>query len=161
MRKLAPLLFAGLVVTVVSLLSAPSAHAQSKCGNDICTGGSQKGRLRVLQGLTIEGGPVHADGGPTITFSGKGTLVYDFPSVPATGAGSGCQDSAAGTATGCTFGDTLMLGIDQVPPTNLNAGPPVAYISAANAFKVRVCNDSTDAGAVDWPDASYTVRCFR
>lgn len=101
------------------------------------------------------------DGGSGVTFSGRGVLVYDFPSVPATGAGSACQDSAAGTANGCRFGDTLMLGIDQVPPANVNGAIPLPYISAADSFKVRVCNDSTDAGAVDWPDASYTVRCFR
>lgn len=89
-----------------------------------------------------------------------GRLEYDFPSIPATGAGSACQDSAAGTATGCTFGDQLLLGIDQVPPANVNGAMPTAYISAANTFKVRVCNDSTDAGAVDWPDASYIVRCI-
>lgn len=99
--------------------------------------------------------------GVSLTPTGRGTLIYDFPSIPSLGAGSACQDSAAGTATGCAFGDAVLLGIDQTLPANRNAAPPVAYVSAANAFTVRVCNDSTDAGAIDWPDASYTVTCIR
>ena len=71
-----------------------------------------------------------------------------------------CAESSAGTATGCRFGDTVMLGIDQVP---VNAfGTITAYVSAADAFKVRACASGiTDGGSFDMPDASYTVRCIR
>jgi hypothetical protein len=119
----------------------------------------QKFELEV-QASFIDAGSI-AVNGLSFTPRGRGKLVYDFPSIPATGAGSACQDSAAGTATGCAFGDGVLLGIDQTLPANRNASPPVAYISAANTFAIRVCNDSTDGGAIDWPDASYTVTCIR
>lgn len=110
----------------------------------------------------LKGGMFVGTGAPTDTANKvaamkRCTLVYDFPSIPATGANSGCQDSPSATCTGVVFGDQLALGIDQVPPNPNNGAPPLAFVQAADAVKVRVCNDSTDAGAVDWPDASYTI----
>ncbi len=87
------------------------------------------------------------------------TLNYDLASVPATGAGSGCLDTAALTITGCGFGDRVSLGIDQTLPANLNGQAPSAYLSAADSAKVRVCNGSSDGGALDFPDASFTICC--
>ena len=113
-----------------------------------------------VQAAFIDAGSIRVNG-VSLTPSGRGTLSYDFPSVPATGANSGCQDSPAGTATGCAFGDGVLLGIDQVPPNPRNAQVPEAYVSAANAFVIRVCNDSNDGGPIDWPDASFTVTCIR
>lgn len=84
------------------------------------------------------------------------TLVYDMPSIPALGAGSACNETASATCTGVVFGDTVLLGLDQVPPTPFNGAPPVPFVHAADQIRARVCNDSTDGGALDWPDASYT-----
>ena len=103
------------------------------------------------------------DGGPGICFTGKGVLVWDFQSLTNSPVGNqqACAEALnAGTATGCRFGDTVMLGIDQAPVNAL--GNIDAYVSAADSFKVRACADGiTDGGAFDMPDASYTVRCFR
>lgn len=88
-----------------------------------------------------------------------GTMVYDFPSIPATGANSGCQQGPGVTVTGCGFNNSVSLGIDQVPPTLKNGAPPIGYISAADTLNVSICNDSSDGGAVDFPDASFTLCC--
>ena len=102
------------------------------------------------------------DGGPGICFTGKGVVIWDFPTLGGTMVNGDtlCSESNAGTATGCAFGDTVTLGIDQAL---VNAfGNVNAYVSAADSFKVRACsNGFTDGGAFNMPDASYTVRCFR
>lgn len=93
---------------------------------------------------------------------GRGTLVYDFPALTGTvtGLDTLCAESSVGTATGCAFGDGVMLGIDQVLVNSF--GNVNAYVSAANAFKVRACvNGITDGGSFNMPDASYTVTCVR
>jgi hypothetical protein len=113
-----------------------------------------------VQAAFIDAGSIAVNGLAFVP-TGRGTLTYDFPSIPALGAGSACQDSSAGTATGCAFGNGLLLGIDQTLPANRNAAVPIPYLTAANTFAVRVCNDSTDGGAIDWPDASFTVTCIR
>ena len=117
------------------------------------------------------GGPVYFDstaasstndGGAGITFSGRGTVVYDFPALSGASAAldTVCAESSAGTAQGCRFGDTVFLGVDQAL---VNAfGTINAYISASDAFKVRACAVGiTDGGSFNMPDASYTVRCVR
>lgn len=158
MKRLALLLPVAVALIAVFLPPKPAHACTRKNGKLVC--GDSTTPVVIKGTLFVDGPPAGNDGGSGFTQSGRGTLVYDFPSIPATGANSACQDSAAGTAPGCRFGDTVTLGIDQVVPAK-NGPPPVAWISAANQFTVRVCNTSTDAGAVDMPDASYTVRCFR
>jgi len=101
--------------------------------------------------------------GFTFTLKGRGTLVYDFPALTGTPSGSldtVCASSSAGTATGCAFGDSVLLGIDQVLPNYF--GTITAYVSASSAFVVQACaNGFTDGGAFNMPDASYTVTCVR
>lgn len=136
-------------VLILGLLIAAVAWAATYSGIDELP--------RYLKGGVFVGSGATSSSANKIATMKRCTLVYDFPSIPATGAGSACQDSAAATCTGVVFGDQLSMGVDQVPPANLNGAFPVPYVSAADAVKVRVCNDSTDAGAVDWPDASYTI----
>jgi hypothetical protein len=64
------------------------------------------------------------------------------------------------TATGCRFGDQVLLGVDQVL---VNAfGNINAYVSAADAVKVRACATGiTDGGSFNQPDSGYTARCIR
>lgn len=123
-----------------------------------------EGVLTIDQRAANPGNIGGCDGGPGICFSGKGVLVWDFQSLGGNSQGANatiCAEAlTAGTATGCRFGDQVLLGIDQAP---VNAfGNIEAYISAADSFKVRACADGiTDGGTFDMPDASYSVRCFR
>lgn len=138
-------------VLILGLLIAAVAWAATYSGIDELP--------RYLKGGVFVGSGATSSSANKVATMKRCTLVYDFPSIPATGAGSACQDSAAATCTGVVFGDQLLLGVDQVPPvasTN-NGTMPMPFVSAADAVKVKVCNDSTDAGAVDWPDASYTI----
>lgn len=102
MRKLA--LFFGAVVAVAVLSLPPAAHAQAKCGNDLCIGspGTQlhvKGNIiadrPILSGTS---GSVIIDGGLTIV----GTLVTTGTSTPATVNASGTV-SAASVDAGTLF----------------------------------------------------------
>ncbi len=97
----------------------------------------------------------------SFTPRGRGTLIYDFPSLGGTMAplNTYCATSTAGTATGCAFGDSVLLGIDQVL---LDNGTINAYVSAASTFTVIACASGiVDAGSFNMPDASYTVTCVR
>lgn len=92
-----------------------------------------------------------------IAYSLEGTMVNDFPAI--TIATGNCKTSYRdGVVTGCTFNDTLSLGVDQTLPEDIVLFP---YLSAANTFKIRACiTGITDAGSIDLPDASYTIRCI-
>ncbi len=159
MRKLAFLS----VVSVV-LVVAFVAHAQQRNPQDGSWGVGSKDTAVKIKGLLYidDRNPNQNDGGAGISYSGRGVLVFDFAALTATAGAMNtvCQESSAGTANGCTFGDTVSLGVDQVLPNAF--GTVNAYISAANAFKVRACAVGiTDGGTFDIPDASYTVRCIR
>ena len=89
-----------------------------------------------------------------------GTIDWDFPALgnimaPGTTA---CAESAALTISGCTFGDRVVLGIDQ---TRINAfGQIDAYQATATTFKVVSCaNGITDGGSFDQPDSGFTICC--
>ncbi len=97
----------------------------------------------------------------SFTPRGRGTLAYDFPSLGGTMAplNTYCATSFTGAATGCAFGDSVLLGIDQVLLQN---GTINAYVSAADSFTVIACATGiVDAGSFNMPDASYTVTCVR
>lgn len=116
---------------------------------------------REMDAIFVDAGAL-AVNGISLTPSGRGTLVYDFPALTSLTAtlDTVCAESSAGTATGCAFGDGVLLGVDQVLPNAF--GTVEAYVSAANAFKVRACATGiTDAGTFNIPDASYTVTCIR
>jgi hypothetical protein len=102
------------------------------------------------------------DGGNAIVFTGVGHLDYDFPTLGGASAAvdTVCAESSAMTATGCRFGDQVLLGVDQVL---VNAfGNINAYVSAADAVKVRACATGiTDGGSFNQPDSGYTARCIR
>lgn len=154
---------AALVLMVLGLVVASIAFAQTRKNGELLLGdGSAPAGTRVKGGLVLDSASV-ADGGRALFFSGKGTAVYDFPSLGGTMSALDivCAEIVnAGTAEGCRFGDQVLLGVDQVLPNafgNINA-----YVSAADSFKVRACASGiTDAGSFNMPDASYTVRCIR
>lgn len=120
------------------------------------------GVLYIDQRKTSTGDLGACDGGPGICFTGKGKGDYDFPSLsgPGTALNTVCAESSAITATGCAFGDTVEIGVDQAV---VNAfGTITGYVSAADAVKVRACASGiTDGGSFNQPDSGYTVRCFR
>jgi hypothetical protein len=170
MRKLVLVVAALGALCVFAATSRPPVDelvlAQAPCagGTKLCLG-DKRHAVRVDGVLEIDSRTANAacDGGPGICFTGKGTLVYDFASLGGVGQqlnSTICAESSAGTATGCRFGDTVTLGIDQVYVSAL--GQLTAYVSAADAFKVVACaNGISDGGSFNMPDASYTVRCFR
>jgi len=114
-----------------------------------------------VQTTFVDAGALNV-GGFSFNVTGRGTVVYDFPTLGGNGSPQDtiCAESNAGTATGCAFGDGVLLGIDQAP---VNAfGTLNAYVSASGAFKVRACATGiTDAGSFNMPDASYTATCVR
>ncbi len=102
------------------------------------------------------------DAGNGIVATGVGHLDYDFPTLGGASAAldTVCAESGAMTVTGVRFGDTLLLGVDQAL---VNAfGTVTAFVSAADAVKVRACASGiTDGGSFNQPDSGYTVRFLR
>lgn len=143
-----------LAILLIMLAFVGTAWAAAYAGTNFVFNSKLPGYLNG-GGLFIGSGTT-SDTANKIATVKRCSLVYDMPSIPALGAGSGCNETASATCTGVVFGDTVLLGVDQVPPTPFNGAPPVPFVHAAGELRARVCNDSTDGGAVDWPDASYT-----
>lgn len=91
--------------------------------------------------------------GTTIADSYAATLTTNFQGIAA----STCKDSAAITATGAALLDGCVVG-----PNATAAAKNVTftcYVSAADAVKIKVCNQTTTA-ITDFASGSYTVRSF-
>jgi hypothetical protein len=139
------------------------ALACAPCGSKLCCGSNRK-TVRMEGPVEIDGRS-SCDGGSAICFTVKGKVVWDFPALPdpagllTVGNHLCAESSATASLPGCTFNDTLQLGIDQALPNAF--GTVNAYLSSAENAKIRACGFLNDAGSFNMPDASYTVRCTR
>jgi len=161
MRKL-PIALAVAASALIAVFSAPGALAQSPRADGLHLG-SKNQPVRIDGPLYIDSTKAGVfDGGNAIVFSGIGHLDYDFASLTATAGAMNtvCAESSAVTATGCRFGDQVLLGVDQALVNSF--GVIDAYVSAADQVKVRACAVGiTDGGSFNQPDSGYTVRCIR
>lgn len=107
--------------------------------------------LRV-SGLTLLGSNSDGD---AIDKSLVADMDYDFASATIV-----CNDTPAQTVTGVRVGDTCVVGVgprDGGTAIFTDNSVFTAFVSAADAVKLRHCPVGTAANPVD---AGYVVRCF-
>lgn len=106
-------------------------------------------------------------GGTPLTWSCKGTVIFDAPALRGDGTTQQCATTnAVASCPGALFGDSCSVGWDQSFVTGYLTGLDnvsiLPRLSGADSARVVICAQGfLDGGIVDLPDASYTVRCFR
>jgi hypothetical protein len=116
-------------------------------------------RLHVVGNQLISGnlsvnGSISVGGGSTVTQMISGTAALDFPSL----ASGSCFDQSL-FLTGATLGDPVMLGVPNgsvVANTNYSA-----WVSAANAVTVRLCNADSTASSADPASGTFRIAIIR
>lgn len=121
------------------------------------------GVLYIDQRAANPGNVGGCDGGVGICYIGKGKLEYDFPALSGqneVATSNVCAVSPSVTVTGCAFGDTLSLGMDQAAQNAFISFTP--RMKSADTAEIQACcNGINDAGSCDQGDSGFIVRCFR
>ena len=134
------------------LLVVGGAVAQSPA----FVGVTKEAKHRFLNDVEAYKGVKLGGTGATIPNSYTGSVDYDFTELSNVALGTPCALGPSVTVTGAVFGDACMASFAHITkPVGVTLD---CFVSAANAAKVQLCVQFTDAGVYDAEDAGFRLR---